>query len=345
MPTLNNIKKMLDRSTVDVCGVSASSAGVTMVRVKKAGGNYTLAAAERFSEYRMHNASKGDDSLEKKALNFPGRLKARYAALCCDVERGCMKILRVPDSFDMENRTDVMSRLALDESLPVRLAHRVIMPGGSKSDARILVSAMLEDRISSLMSLLPQAGMPAARLVQSSELAVINAFHHDPRLADEEDPYCVIHFDYDFCVVAMFNEGNLSQFKTFHHGVAVVLRKIAAALNVDESTAMGVLIDGAFDISHMIEDSLRDMRSHVVVSRDFMERSENCVMSKIFCSGPDSLTRPFLADLPGGDQSSSWSVLDMCEQGADEDLQMELRSEPWQLAAPFGAAIGLLLPA
>ena len=224
----------------------------------------------------------------------------------------------------------------------MRVASRVILPGAPKVEARILASVMPEKQAASLLGLMPKSGVPAARSIEVAELAVINAFHQDPQFAAYEQPYGLIHFDHDFSLIALFNKRVLSQIRLSPFGVAAVLQKVARALNVDAQTAEGVLMDGAFDISHLIEEGAREIRKELVICRDFMERSENCTLEKLFVSGPSSLVKPFMAGLPHPELISAWNVLTAFETSGT--LPEEVASEPWRFAAAIGSCLGVLLP-
>lgn len=136
----------------------------------------------------------------------------------------------------------------------MRIAHRNLAAGSAKSEARILVAAMPQRDAESLMLQLPSAGIPAARALDLSEVAVLNAFQNDPALANREDAFGLIHIDHEFSLIALFNAGVLSHIRIFPFGAVAVLQKIMHTLNVDQPTAEGVLTDGAFDISHLIEE-------------------------------------------------------------------------------------------
>jgi hypothetical protein len=224
------------------------------------------------------------------------------------------------------------------------LSSRALVSGSAKVEARILVAAMPEDQATGLIQLMPATGMPAARSLTLSEIAVMNAFQNDPRWSDREDAFGLIHFDDDYSLIAMFNDGVLSQFRIFSFGVAMVLTKVMNTLNVDRPTAEGVLMDGAFDISHLIEENFRDVRSQLVICRDFMERSENCTLEQLFLSGPASLTRPFTEAMPAGEDFIEWNPLEPYAEGSPGAMPGELLTESWRFAAALGAGLGVLLP-
>ena len=336
MPDLQNLKSLFNRAPADAVGINHASNGLRVVRMKKNGNELSVASAAILEPVAIE-----DGAVEP--LSLPIKLRGRYAALSLPSRPAAVKLLRVPDTFDPGNTEEVMARMAREDNDEVRLATRVLIPGAHKVEARLLAAIMPEAHAAGLLRLMPAAGVPAARAIELAELAVINAFHNDSRFADDKQPRGLIHFDHDFSLIALFNENLLSQIRIFPFGVVAVLQKVSKALNVDEATAEGVLMDGAFDISHLIEDGFRDIRGQLVICRDFMERSENCSLEQIYVSGPASLVRPFTAGMPNPEQVEAWDVLAAYPEAADH-IAEELTSDSWRFAAAVGSCLGVLLP-
>lgn len=339
MRGFNNLKSRLDRAPSDVLGLDLASHGIRAVRMKKNGEALTLSGTAFLPPVVFGNSEK----VTYESLALPAKLRGRLAALAMPAKPGAVKLLRVPESFDPANYEDVMSRLGYEGSGESRLSSAILVPGSAKVEMRILAAVMPEADANNMLKLMPAAGAPAARSLELSELAVINAFHNDGLLKHQEGACGLIHFDHDFSLIALFNNNILSQVRLFTFGVGAVLQKVIKALNVDEATAEGVLADGAFDLSHLIEDGFRDIRSQLVISRDFMERSEDCALGKIYISGPDSLVRPFSAGMPAHESITAWDVLAPYADKAATEPSVELAGDAWRWSAAVGSCLGLLL--
>lgn len=335
--------KFFKRAPADVVGISCATSGTFFARMKMAGSTPALIGLGSGPPVTGLYASPNDHTAQLVPLDVPAKLRGRYASLCLSGHNGVSKILRVQESFDVENRAEVVARMALEQADDLRIATRLLVPGGAKSEARVLAAAFPERQAASMLRLLPAAGTPAPRAIVPAELAVINAFCNDPLFARREDTIGLIHFDHDFSMIALFNDGILSQLRIFAFGVADVLRKLIQSLNVDQQTAEGVLIDGAFDIAHLIEEGCRDLRAQLVISRDFMERSENCTLEKIYLSGPVSLTKPFAQSLAMGDGMEEWNVLEAYADSTSGLMEDALASEPWRLVSAIGSSLGVLI--
>lgn len=334
MTKLAHLKeKFANRSLADVVGISCSGADIRVVRLRRAGAGFQIAGAEKFSSTELSGP-----------LPLGPKLRARYAGLCRPSVADAIKLLRVGENFDSGNEDELASRLALSTSVPCRIKRRVLLPGAAKTESRILVAAMTEEQSAALVRLIPATGMPAARALELSEIAILNAFYNDPRMIEIQSAYGLVHFDDEFSLVALFNNKLLSQLRIFPFGVSAVLHKVMNALNVDQPTAEAVLMDGAFDISHLIEEGFRDIRSQLVISRDFMERSENCSLDQLYISGPVSLTRPFAEGISGPQTVEEWNVLEPYPEAVSGAVPGDFAAEPWRLVASIGVCLGLLLP-
>lgn len=339
---MDNLKRMLNRAPADVVGVDCAKGVIRLARLKKGTAGIELTAAGILPVPRglfdQHQQAE-----EVHPLPLPANLCGRYASVTAPSSSLDIKLLRVDDDFDPENYVEMFSRMALDMT-DKRLSSSVIIPATAKIEGRIIAAAMPESLAVSLLRLFPAAGAPAPRTVSWSELAVIHAFTCDPLLAGQEKPVGLIHFDHDFSLIALLNEGFLSQLRVFSFGVSSVLMAIMRALNVDRSTAEGVFMDGAFDISHLIQADFRDILGQLIVCRDFMERSENCVLERIYMSGPAALTSSFSSSGPLAGHVSEWNALEPYGKNVlgTTDIPDDLLNEPWRLAAAIGSGLGVL---
>lgn len=346
MPAQNKFKDLLDRAPTDVVGLDCSSNAVRAVRMRKTATGLSVAGAELMPPAPLDaaaDAAAGDGAeAPRRELALTSRVRGRYAALIAPGIHAVLKLLRLPEKFDLEDRDQVMARLGFEKPEGYRVATRVIQPASARTEALVLAAALPERLAESLLALLPKAGLPAPRFIGISELAVVNAFHNDPRMAGNGTAHGLIHFDHDFSLLALFHQERLSQLRTFPFGMAAVFKRIMKTLNVDGDTAAGVLTDGAFDISRLIEEPLREVRGQYVVCRDFMERSENCSLQKLHVSGPGSLTAPFLREAQASEPREPWAALEAYPDRAGGCMAERLAVDSWPLTAAIGACVGVL---
>ena len=340
---LSKIAGMVNRTPTDVVGLDFASSGLRAVRLRKSVGKYQLMGAEVFPAVPVQAVMEEGGAAVADGfgqMTFPPQVRGRYAALLVPGTHAVVKLLRVSDKLDLADRENVMARLGFPKAEGYRLELRVIQPATPRMEAQVLAVTLPDRQAEAVLQLLPPAGWPAPRTIEVSELAVVNAFQLDPRFAGREKAYGLIHFDQDFSLVALFNRGYLSQLRTFPFGMAAVLRKLVKVLNVDELTAEGVLTDGAFDISHLIDEDARSLHGQFVISRDYMERTENCSLEELYVSGPAALARPFTetANWPG--EMQEWNALAGFRNG-DQRAGSE-PPDPWRFSAAVGGCLGML---
>lgn len=339
MLVFDNLKKALNRTPSDVVGIDCSTSTARIVRIKKNGTSLRITSVAVLP--LPEGLFSGAPGLEPLALT--ARLRGRFASMSIPSTAGSAKLLRVSESFDPGNRDDILSLMAIEKNDELRVATAVILAAAPKVEGRVLAATMAESQAKVLLKLLPAAGTPAPRAIELSEVAVINAFANHPRVAAIEGALGLIHFDHDFSLIALFNNKLLSQLRIFPFGAASVSRKVMKALNVDQPTAEGVITDGAFDISHLIEDGAKEIRSQLVIGRDFMERSENCTMERLFVSGPVTLIKPFLDGMPVREPVDGWDPLEGFEGENENAVPDEFKAESWRFTAAIGSCLGVLL--
>lgn len=343
----NKFKEYLDRAPLDVVGVDCASNAVRTIRMRKTASGFSVAGAELLPPVPILSAMEAPEegrSALVHEIGFPPRIKGRYAALSAPGTNAVLKLLRLPEKFDLADPEQVLARLGFDKPEGYRVATRVIQPATARTEALVLAAAMPERMAEVMLRLLPKTGLPAPRFIGISELAVVNAFHNDPRRAGDATAHGLIHLDHDFSLLALFNQERLSQLRTFPFGMSSVFKRIMKVLNVDEETASGVLSDGAFDISHLIDEQTKEVRAQYVVCRDFMERSENCSLKKLYVSGPAALTAPFLRGEQSSEVREAWNALDAHADRAGGCMTEQLALNSWPLTAAIGACMGVLAP-
>ncbi len=339
------IKAVVDRAPADVVALDCATNAVRAVRMRKTSTGLSVVGAELLPPSPVQSAldSPADPMPEEiQELAIPSRIRGRYAALTAPGTRAVLKLLRLPEKFDFSDRDQVLARLGFDKPEGFRVATRVIQPATARTEALVLATALPDRMAEALLRLLPKAGLPAPRFIGISELGVVNAFHNDPRRTGDGSAHGLIHFDHDFSLLALFNQEHLSQLRTFPFGMASVFARIMKALNLDAETAAGVLSDGAFDVSHMVEEQTREIRGQYMICRDYLERSENCSMKKLYVSGPAALTSAFLQEAQPTEPRAPWNALDAYPDRVGGAMAERLALDPWALSAAIGACSGVL---
>jgi Tfp pilus assembly PilM family ATPase len=345
MSKLDDFKKKFDRAPTDVVALDCSRHGIRAVRMRKVSSGMTVVGAEVLPPMPLDAllGETGEETLDSiRDLSLPAKVRARHAALLAPGLEARAKLLRLPEKFNLEDRAQLLSRMGAEQADGYRVGTQVIQPATARTEALVLAAALPEAHVQGMLALLPKNGSPAPRAIGVSALAVLNAFESDPRRTGDESAHGFLHFDHDYTLLALFNQQKLSQLRTFSFGMAGLFQKVMKALNVDEETAAGVLAEGAFDVSHLIEEQTREVSGQYVVTRDFMERSENCTLKKLYVSGPSALAAPMLAGGRSAEPREAWNALDGYPDRVGGCMSERLASDSWCLTAAIGGCLGIL---
>ena len=129
------------------------------------------------------------------------------------------------------------------------------------------------------------SGLPVPYSVEVSGLSAMTAFLHGPASSDPEDTLAMVEFGGRVSFFAIFRKTVPIMIRKFEFGSDTILEKVQKSLGIDRNTAEGIVSDGSFDISQQISEVMDGFIKQVIVSRDFVERRENCQVSRVFASG------------------------------------------------------------
>lgn len=349
-----NIKELIDRfktSPTDLVGVDIGKTGTKVVRVRKAGDGITLLGAEvhephvadttaaNAAEHGSANPATGE-TLEPIQLSV--KTKGKYASLCVTGSDAVVKLLNFPGAFDDNSVDKLISSLGLDNPDDYRIGYKIITEGHGKSESKVLGVAVHDRDVSSAPRLFP-GGTPAPFSVEVAGLAAISSFLHSAKVNHAEESVGVADFGTDVTTFALFNKGVLSLIRRFEFGTMMIVDKVQESLGVDRETAQGIMNDGAFDISQAVSDVMEPLVKQMIVSRDFVERRENCSITRMFVSGSLVSSRNSMEEMRValGLEVESWNPFDgiNVEDGA---IAENLKGQEWRFVAAVGACLGTL---
>lgn len=337
MKPLNEILAGLSRRPTEVVGVDVASSGIKAVRMRVHGEEKTVVAAAVLPALPVPAAD-----APPAALELPAKLRARHAAITFSAPAAIVKLLTFPGVFDERAEAKVTDNMGLDDPQRYRIGYKVISEGSARGESRLLAVAWTESEAQRAPLILP-TGVPAPYSLEVSGLATMTAFLHALPEKDRHSATGVIDFGDTVTTYALFNRGALALVRRFAFGTIALLEKVQSSLGVDRETAQGIVTDGSFDISQSLNDILEPLIKQFMVSRDFVERRENCRLTRMFVSGGLSRSRDAVEDIRSSMdvELEPWSPF----QGltvAKDALPEELVGQEWRLAAATGACLGVL---
>jgi Tfp pilus assembly PilM family ATPase len=168
----------------------------------------------------------------------------------------------------------------------------------------------------------------------------MTAFMNGPVAEREKGTLGLIEFGETSSLFAFFHRGSPVLIRKLDRGTNALLDKVEATLGVDRATANGIISDGSFDISAATEDVMQPLVRQLVVSRDFVERRENCKVDAIYLAGGLAASHDIQNEISGamGVDVKTWNPFAGLTVAADA-LPEELEGQEWRFAASAGACM------
>ena len=339
MRSLKEIIQRLNPAPTDVVGIDLRRTGTMAVRMRKSDTGVTIVAVDQLPPIDLTPSDAGEVKVPAE-LDLPSRLKARFASLVLPDETAIVKLLRFSANFDIKDRDQVLEKMGVSDPSAFRLGCRPIIEAHGKTESRVLAVAVPESQASIVTPLLP-VGRPAPYSVEVNSLAAITACLHDQAADMEEEAIGIAYFDENSSAFAIFNAGLLTQLRTFDLGAVTVLSKVHRTLGVDMETATNIVGDEAFDISHVINESMAPLINQLIVCRDFVERHENCHVKKLFVMGHPVLAAPFVKEINATIEAAPWEPFGQWPMEAHA-LPERLKPQAWEFSGALGACLATL---
>jgi Tfp pilus assembly PilM family ATPase len=332
------IRELLDglkRGPTDVVGIDVASSGVKVVRARSTEGGITVVAADV-----LPRPAQPVNPEDIQALSLPMRLRGRHACLTFTAQGAIVKLLSFPGAFDERAEAKLTDSMGLDEPDRYRVGYKVIAEGHARGESRVLAVAWLDEEARRGSLLLP-AGLPVPYSLEVSGLSTIAAFLNALPEKERNGAIGVVDFGDTATTYAIFNRGALALVRRFNFGTNALLEKVQMSLGVDRETAQGIVTDGSFDISQPLAEVLEPLIKQLMVSRDFVERRENCRISRVYASGGLAKSRDAAEEIRAAMdvELQSWNPFEGLTLAKDA-IPAGLAGQEWRLAAALGACLG-----
>ncbi len=345
MTELRNLLRSAKRRGQDVVGIDLDPQETRVVRLGKSDQETVLVACEILPKVDVQTLEATDQKEAPQpppVLILPPKCKARYASLTVSGENAIVKLLSFPGALDETAEQKVVQSLGLTNPDAYRISYRLIQGGHGRAETRVLAVALPEAEACVPPQLLPR-GTPAPYSLEISALASATAFLNG--LAAEKKDVAVAWLDFGASVttLAIFNKRLLALIRRFPVGFLTIVAKVQEALGVDRETAMSIFMDGAFDISRSVHETIDPLIKQLIVSRDFVERRENCRVVTLYAAGNFGASKGVLDALHAalGMDIVAWNPLTGLTV-ASGALPANWNGQDWRLAAAIGACEGTL---
>ncbi len=329
MKSFKTIIDGLKRGPVDCVGIDFGTATTKLVRLRNAGTDVQLVAAE------ILPPSAGD-------LVIPPRVRAHYAGITTSRGHAITKLLTFPGAIDSAFQARLRKSLGLNDEDDSRISYRLITEGQGRVESRALAVSLDHATADPLLQHF-SSGIPVPQSLEIASLSALTAFEYGPVANAHGQAIGLIDFGTTKTTLSFFYRGSLVLMRQFDFGTRSLFERVETALHVDTQTAQGILADSAFDVSELLGDIMNPVINQFVVSRDFIERRENCSDIKLLATGGVALSKAAMQEI---EQALSvdiavWNPLEGLTI-APQALAPEIEDQHWRLGAAIGAALAVL---
>lgn len=270
----------------DVVGLDLAGGNVKAVRLRREKGEIHLVAADFLPGLSIPPP----EGQAVESLILPKALCAHYAALAVPAPEALVKLLHMPGRFSEKDEHTLLANLGAGQDDSCRIGYSVISSSGARGETRILAVAFPEENASAAVALLPK-GRPAPCSLEVSGLAALSGIAHGLGEGLTGKTVGILEGGETMTTFAVFHNGNLVLIRRFEFGLKSATAKTAEKLGVDIATAQVLMSDSSFDVSSILQQSLESSFKQIVISKEFVERRENCRLSEILLSGALSSLR------------------------------------------------------
>jgi len=321
------------RSPAEIVGVDLGATGLKAVRMRHNKDEISVVAVG------ILPALKGDDDDTEVRLKLPKNLQANYVALTVSGERAIVRLLNLPGHVHQGELQEAQVREHVGLGDEYRISSLVLPSVRGRSETRVLVVGLHEDVARAALALVP-SGPPAPYGIEISGLAALSAFSMAPDFQSSREAVGIIESGAKVTFLALFHKGTLALVRKFDFGAETLIVKVQEQLGVDRETAEGIIADGSFDISQPVHEVMDPFLRQLTISKDFVERREDCRVSTMYLSGGTNLSRYWLNEVKSaaGVEVKTWNPfagLKLLENSYPDELEGQ--------QARFSAAVGACL--
>ncbi len=333
------LKTTSRRGPSDLVGVDIATTGTKVVRARRGKDKPILAGLELLPPIPLKELELDENDSYLRGI-LPKALLANYACLTSTGNSAVVRLLSLPGHTEQTQMVESQVREHIGLEGEYRLGYVITTPPKGKTETKMLVAALPEPEAQILLGLAP-IGAPAPVSIEIAGLSVLNAFLHGAGVALEQESFGVLDAGARVCFLALFSKGNLALVRKFDFGGEAITAKVQQQLGVNREIAQGIISDGSFDISQSVHEVMDPFLRQLSISRDFVERREDCRLSKLYLSGGMNLSRYWVDELKKatGMGTETWDPFEAFSVSSNV-IPPELAGQKSRFAAAVGAVLG-----
>ncbi|NQT02319.1 MAG: pilus assembly protein PilM [Planctomycetes bacterium] len=335
---LAQFNKISTKRPSDLVSVDFDHTGVNCVRMRRTGEGVAILAADVLPPVEI--GKDASQTTEKRSsFHLPKDLVARYVSICIPTDEAVVKLLNLPGQLEGDIDACIQEQFGIVQE-DYRVGYRIINEGHGRSETNLLAVAIPNAQAEAACDMFP-AGVPAPVSVELACLAVMTAFLHAADKTDSDEAVGIIEFGARHTFFCIFYKKELVLIRKFDLGTYVFLDAIQRELGVDRETAQHIISDRSFDISQIIRDVSAPFVKQLVISRHFVERRENCRVTRVFA--PSGISQGWLNEIKSaiGLDVDFWNPFDGLSMSPDV-YPKEFEGQQSRFSAAVGAGLGVM---
>ncbi|MBN2685405.1 MAG: pilus assembly protein PilM [Pontiellaceae bacterium] len=330
------LKKRFQRRCNDFLGFDFSSTATKVVRLKRSGDCVTLLDAALLPPV--------DFSVPAVRPELPRKMNAYYGCLSYSGKNASIRVLHTPLRPGETEPSDAKLRELLSVKSDFRVASTLLQQGKGRQDSSLLGVAVPKSDIDFFLNMFP-SGPPAPASLEVSGLAVIPAFLHARGAECRNEVVCLIEAGENISTFVFLKGEEVYLVGKHSFGLRALRERLSKDLDVNDELAMSILRDRSINISSSLASVQESFIKQLSVSKDFVERHENCKITKTYLSGGLSLFSFWPQEINQRLNTSAhiWSPLENIQLAAADVMPHELQDQATRFSAAIGAALGGLM--
>lgn len=328
------------RPISDILAVDIATSGIKAVRLKKSKEPNAPPILTAVALLPPVTSPEIQEQLKSgKPLSLPKELGARQVSLALSGKNAGVKVLNFVGKIEQMTEPQIRDMMGLDKTAEIRISYAMITEGYGRTESKVLTVSLPEVDAKSALQLFP-IGLPAPYSVEISGLASMTSFLNGPAMKHMEDTVGVMDFGAEVTLFALFKRNALSLVRKFEFGSNAIISRIQKTMGVDEPTALQIFSSGSIDLSHIVGEVMDSFLKQLVISRDFVERRENCHVSNIYVTGSGIVSRDWVNTVHSalGMAIETWNPFDAVTI-APGAVPEELAGKESRFTAAMGTAL------
>ena len=338
MKSIASLADRFRKGPADVVGLDIGSSAVKAVRLKRTGSEIQLLGAELLPALAdLPGIDSGVNT--SPTVELPPRVRSRSVSLAVSGQQAVIKLVSFPGAVGPELVDRLPESMGIKEPDAYRISYRIVTEGHGRTESRVLAVALADETASFVMEQFA-SGLPAPYSLEVSGLASLTTFQHGYGEAYADAAVAMIEFGSAITTLTIMNRNAVVLIRRFDFGTRSLVARVRESLGVSDETARDIVGDSSFDISETVSELMAPFVSQFVLSRDFVERRENCHIERFHVSGGLATSRDVRAGLESAldVEITDWDPfrgLTIAPQALDDDAS----AVRWRFAAATGAAL------